>query len=259
MLKTSLRRMGLIRMLAAALFLVPGATLAAETGPDLAPTPTTTSPTARDIQVILRVRRTLMTDDVLGPQNVGIIVRVGVVTLWGPLTSADEIRQAIKAVKDVRGVQSVRSELYVAKDRRPAPPLWVLPDTPTPDRAAPLEPERQTVLAKRDRLPTRLPGDKDGPTSLPVPHTASLLAPVPLEAGPEEPTTVTAARSEGVPAAIERLQRGDARFSQIGVDWHDGTILLRSNPNDPAAVMTFARALADVPGVERVVLQTPKR
>jgi hypothetical protein len=86
-----------------------------------------------------------------------------------------------------------------------------------------------------------------------------LLTPIPLDAAAEEPTTVVAARTEGVPAAIERVQKSDARFGQIAVEWHEGTVRLHGNRNDPAAAMAFARLLSDVPGVERIVLQNPKK
>jgi hypothetical protein len=86
-----------------------------------------------------------------------------------------------------------------------------------------------------------------------------LLTPLLPDAPVEEPTTVTAARTEGVSAAIERLQKADARFGQIDTEWRDGTIILRSKRKDAAAVMAFARILSDVPGVERVVLQYAKR
>jgi osmotically-inducible protein OsmY len=207
-------------------------------------------PTARDFQVLIRIRRALMNDDVLAPMNVGIIVRSGVVTLWGPLANEDEINHAIKSVADVRGVQSVKSQLYVSRGARPTPPLFVLPENtaPVPE---PSRPAKETILTLRDKVAA--------PTALPAPGSARLMSPVAIETGPEAPTTVTAARTEGVPAAIERLQFADARFAQIDVEWRDGTILLRGNRNDAGAVMAFARQLSDVPGVERVVLQSPKR
>ena len=129
-----------------------------------------------------------------------------------------------------------------------------------PERLAPTDAlvsaDRGGVLAKYDRA-NHWAGAESGPTFLPQARSAALLAPVPLDAGPEVPTTVTAARTQGVPAAIYRIQKSDARFCQIGVDWHDGTIVLRGNRNDAPAAMAFARNLSDVPGVERVVLPAP--
>jgi osmotically-inducible protein OsmY len=250
-------------LLAIALLTLPCMAPAAETGPDFPKALPSSSPTTRDMQIVLRIRRALMTDEVLGPQNVGVIVRDGTATLWGPLTSPDEIRRALKAVGEVRGVRSVQSELYIAKDTRPLPPVFVLPETTTPDRAPPADAlasaRPQTILIKRDRLPSNLPATDDNPPSLPAPRTALLLAPVPLNARAEEPTTVTAARTEGVSAAIDRLQKADARFGQIDAEWRDGTIILRGKRHDASAAMAFARLLSDVPGVERVVLQYAKQ
>jgi osmotically-inducible protein OsmY len=217
------------------------------------------APTTRDMQIVLRIRRELRHDDVLGPRNVGVIVRDGVATLWGPLTSGDEIRRALQTAGGVRGVQSVCSELYVAKE--PLPPVFVLPETTTPDRAAPADAlvsaGQQTILTMRDRLPSFKPGAENGP--LPASRAALLLTPIPLDAPADEPTTITAARTEGVSAAIDRLHKSDARFGRIEAEWREGTVILHGKRKDASAVMAFARALSDVPGVERVVLQYAKQ
>lgn len=259
MSKTAGRQMHWCFLFAIALFVAPGIVCATETGPGIPPS----SPTTRDMQIVLRIRRALMTDDILGPQNVGVIVRDGAATLWGPLTSSDEIRRALKSVGEVRGVRSVNNELYVAKDTRPLPPVFVLPETTTPDRApaadALASARPQTILIKRDGLPNHLPGTEDGPPSPPAPRIALLLTPVPVDARVEEPTMVMAARTEGVSAAIDRLQKTDARFGQIDPEWRDGTIILRGKRQDASAAMAFARVLSDVPGVERVVIQYAKR
>jgi osmotically-inducible protein OsmY len=255
--KRLFQRPFLVSLCGFVLLVSPALLAAAETGPELAPTNTDAvpPPTARDLTVLLRVRRALMADDEMAPLNVGVSVRDGVATLWGPLTTKDQVRRALKTAADVRGVQSVRNDLYLAKDTRPLPPLFILPDK-LPERLAPTDAlvsaDRAGVLAKYDR-------PQSVPTFLPESRCAALLAPVPLDASPEEPTTVTAARAEGVPAAIDRIQKSDARFGQIGVDWRDGTIVLRGNRNDAAAAMSFARMLSDVPGVERVLLQNQKK
>jgi hypothetical protein len=218
--------------------------LATETAPDGAPALPSSAPT------------TLRTDDVLGTHNVGVIVRDGVATLWGPLPSGDDIRRALTAVGDVRGVQSVRSELYVAKD--PLPPVFVLPETTTPDRAAPTDAlastGQPTVLTTRDRLLTRLPASDERPRLPSASATATLLTPILLDAPIGEPTTVTAARTEGVSAAIDRLQKADARFGQINAEWRDGTIILHGERKDAAAAMAFARKFSEVRGVVIVFL-----
>jgi osmotically-inducible protein OsmY len=248
-------------LLAFAPLLAPATTLANETAPDVAPALPSSAPTTRDMQIVLRIRRALRQDEVFGTHNVGVVVRDGVATLWGPLPSGDEIRRALTAVGDVRGVQSVRSELYVAKD--PLPPVFVLPETTTPDRAAPgdalASAGQQTILANRDRWPARLPASDEGPQLPSASASAMLLTPILLDAPLQEPTTVTAARTEGVAAAIDRLQKADARFGQIEAEWRDGTIILHGKRKDAAAAMAFARLLSDVPGVERVVLQYPKK
>jgi osmotically-inducible protein OsmY len=248
-------------LLAFTLSFAPEAARAMETGPDITPNLSPSSPTTRDMQIVLRVRRALMKDEMLATQNVGVIVRDGVATLWGPLTSADEIRRALKTAGEVRGVQSVRCELYIAKGTRPLPPVFVLPETTTPDRAAPTDAlasaGQETILTRRNRTPSHLPAPDNGPPPTPS-RTALLLTPVPIDAAANEPTTVMAARTEGVPAAIDRLQKADARFGQIDAEWRDGTIVLHGKRKDASAAMAFARLLSEVPGVDRVVLHYAK-
>jgi osmotically-inducible protein OsmY len=248
-------------LLACSFLLAQGAAFATEMTPDAGATLPSSTATTRDMQVLLRIRRALRTDDVLATHNVGVSVRDGVATLWGPLPSGDDIRRALTAVGDVRGVQSVRSELYVAKE--PLPPSFILPETTTPDRApsrnALASAGQPTILTKRDRWAALLPATDERPPLPSASATAVLLTPILPDAPVEQLTTVTAARTEGVSAAIERLQKADARFGQIDAEWRDGTIILHGKRRDAAAVMAFARLLSDVPGVERVVLQYAKR
>src|SRR5207253_9001923 len=114
--------------------------------------------------------------------NVGVVVCDGVATLWGPLTTRDEIRRALKTAVGVRGIQSVHSELYVARDARPLPSLFVLPERMTPDRAA-----QADALALFPSRPATLAALAKTPAKPPAPGMAMLLSPVPFDAAPEQP------------------------------------------------------------------------
>ena len=138
------------------------------------------------------------------------------------------------------------------------PPVFVLPDALVPERTTPTEAivsnGSRSFLAAWNRMPATLPSAD----VIAAPRSGVMSGPVLGDPVPNEPTTVTSARAESVPTAIERLQQTDVRFGQIAADFRDGTVILRGNRNDASTVMAFARLLSDVPGVERIVLQNPK-
>src|SRR5260370_14022232 len=68
----------------------------------------------RDIEVQVRARRLLEEDPELAPFNLGVTVRNGEALVWGPVPSPEVRARALKKVADVRGVYTVRGELYVA-------------------------------------------------------------------------------------------------------------------------------------------------
>src|SRR5947209_4184529 len=84
----------------------------------------------RDLRLTVVARREFQHDRVLGPLNLGVQVRNGVATVWGPVPSVEVARQAVARLEAINGIFEVRSELQL---RRPAEkPL--LPELGIPTR-----------------------------------------------------------------------------------------------------------------------------
>jgi hypothetical protein len=75
------------------------------------------------------------------------------------------------------------------------------------------------------------------------PKLVLLMSPVPV-----------ADDSGDLAGAIERIRKGDERYRLIQFDVKNGAIYLHGTAK-PENVMAFARALSNVPGVERVVVR----
>jgi hypothetical protein len=161
-----------------------------------------TSP--RDMVLAVHVRRALLDDPALGPLNLGVKVRDGVVVLLGPVPTAALAQQAIRKVSEVRGVWQVRSELYLSRNANREPIALPLTDeAPTRTESASPDPISGGPGTLTGRAP---PGDppssgpssplsppgrgaeSEGSSSLPIPEPRSApLRPAPKrEAGAAE-------------------------------------------------------------------------
>lgn len=196
---------------------------------------------ARDLEIEVRARHLLLTDDELAPFNLGVTVRNGVAVVSGPVSSAEMKAKALKKIENVRGIFKVESGMYVARDAGQwldPPGIQQLPDAP-----------QQTSSAMPDlrtgQLPV-FPGQfevKKLSEPRGAPKLVTLLPPVAMSEDSGDLTTV-----------IERIRKGDERYRLIQYDLKNGAIYLRGSAK-PENVMAFARALSNVPGVERIVVQ----
>ena len=74
----------------------------------------------RDAQIAVAVKTALINDVVLGTAPIDVAVQGGVVTLRGPVPSAEDADRAVALARGVEGVAGVRSELVVDA-ARPSP------------------------------------------------------------------------------------------------------------------------------------------
>src|SRR5439155_5112664 len=74
----------------------------------------------RDWQLTIYARRVLSQDQELAPLNMGVSVRKGVATLWGPVTSASAALRARECLRRVPGLDDVHSELYIVEADNPS-------------------------------------------------------------------------------------------------------------------------------------------
>jgi hypothetical protein len=143
--------------------------------------------------------------------------------------------RAVKRIADVRGVYKVRSEMYISPSAgAPFDPNAekTLPDVP--ERTASAVPDRRTGMLPP--LPGRLASN-----NLDQPKPVTLMAPVALPDG-------------DVTMEIERIRLKDERYKQVRYEMKGGAVYVRGS-GKPEHTMAFARAVSNLPGVERVVLQ----
>jgi osmotically-inducible protein OsmY len=236
------------RLLAALLFLIPLGTslltaLVAAEGDEPPPQPQATTPSIRDVEVTIRAREALGKDRELAPLNLGVKVRRGEATLWGPVPSAALIRRATQVLENVRGVYKVRSELYIVMPP-PGPLVLPLPEPPT-----------LTESSSPDRVVSRL-NDLPGRTAEAPRAHVTLRGPV--EAVPPPQTDPPPTRQpdpppvESLAKAVERLRQSDLRFVSIKTEVRGGTVIVRGGTVRGEYVTAFAQAVAKLPGVDQV-------
>src|SRR3984957_21128808 len=91
------------------------------------------SDSTRDLEIQVRARQVLLTDEELAPFNLGVTVHHGVAIVWGPVSSPELRDKALKKIENVRGIFQVKSEMYVSHTAGmlPEPGLGqFLPDAP---------------------------------------------------------------------------------------------------------------------------------
>jgi hypothetical protein len=198
----------------------------------------------RDLEIQVRARRMLQEDQELAPFNLGVTVRNGAAVVWGPVSSAEIQAKALKKVENVRGVFSVRGAMYVAPEAgKPPQPgaTKLLPDVSEETGADAPDWRTGRLPSQTTRLASKQSDQRAGP-----PKTVRLKTPIVLA---EEPTVVNG----DVAGAIERIRAADERYRLIRYEMKDAAIYVRGDAK-PEHAMAFARAIANLPGVERVIL-----
>jgi osmotically-inducible protein OsmY len=246
--------------------------------PAAPPAPEAASRGTSDVELAIRAHQAILKDEALASVNIGVRVRDGVATVWGPVPSVEVARQILEKVHRVSGVREVRSELAIV------PHDGNLPDDAAP---APSSRPQSSEPAAVSKLPLpagaltgRQSGDEPAPAVTSVsllppttalapaadtsrPPPASLGRPVPLPPGsstarpgaaPTQATAADRAASPDLSAALDALRRGDARFQGIQWQVRDRVVTLGCSASRGEDLMAFANAVSRVPGVERVIL-----
>lgn len=195
--------------------------------------------TLDDCRLTMLALQGLQQDHQLGPLNLGVTVRSNRATLWGTVSTLDLSQRAEACIEDVPGIAAVTNELRIEKpretpaDERPRSLLF-RPSPPAEESLA--EPVRPATLT--GRAPEALP--RDGPPVMPA-----LTIPSP----PEQ-----SAKDRELIARLDQLRRDDLRYRGVSWEVHEGEVRLRGVVASSAEVMEFARAIAHLPGVRRVLL-----
>jgi hypothetical protein len=200
----------------------------------------------RDLELTIHARRALHTDARLGPLHIGVSVRDGVATLWGPVPTVEDARRAAKVLEAVAGIAAVRSELRLEKGR--PNDLLALPlpvDPPTRTATASPDPVSGSLGTLTRRNPARFAPDAEAP-----PPAVALGAPV------AAPAPAPANASPSLIEAVEALRQSERRFRRIRAEVRGGTVWLHPDDTPRQDVMAFYQVLARVHGVERVVIKS---
>jgi hypothetical protein len=216
-------------------------------GAEFPPLPPAARSPLRDLELTVHARRALRDDNSLGPLNLGVQVRDGVATLWGPVPTVADVRRAVKVLEAVPGLAAVRSELRLEKGQpNDLLSLPVPEDPPTRTDAASPDPLSGSLGTLTRRNPGRFPLAPAGP--LPV---ATLLPPVAAPAAPPRADPAPPSPAE----VVEALRNSERRFRRIRAEVRGGTVFLHPGDTPREDVMAFYQALAQVPGIERVVIK----
>ena len=162
--------------------------------------------------------------DELANLKIGVKVFTdGSAMLWGSASPADAVK-AEAVLKKVPGITSVLNTCEPTAGRAPTGPAAgpvLIPPPGTPD----------------DR-PTNTERKADEPI-------ARLLDPRPVD----RPIDY---------AAVERVRRGDPRFSRLTFDLRDGRVVIGGSAADPRAAWDLARQVAPLVGNRDVVVARPR-
>jgi hypothetical protein len=244
--------------------------------------PIPAGPNADDCRLTLLALQALTRDEHLGTLNLGLTVHDTILTLWGPVPSAACAQRAVVITRQVPGVGGIVNQLTILPPEEfPAPSAASFP--PGPSRRSresvgdhhPLTPG----LAGRPDTHRPVPGDgldwrppspterRAGPGSgsgssarlgRPIPILPPLVIRVPAPAPNQPPAGLTTATAQ--PAAVngmaglDRLVRADPRYRQLRPEVRGRDVYLHGVAYSLVDLHTLARAIAQVPGVGRVIL-----
>lgn len=216
----------------------------------------------RDFQLTVHARKALMDTPNLSPLNVGIRVRRGVVSVWGPVPDKQTALMVVAKLEALKGVSGVQSELYVGSGGEGVqafaiPPrrdtLQALATSPSISKGFPQPnvPEYQGT----SRV-LRMSPEGNG-TGNPVPVSPG--NPAKLTAMPDRQINSAPAPKTALPpteAMIAELVRQQPKFGLMRYKL-DGEVLVILGGGDPSRQMEFAQACSVIPGVGRVRLAQP--
>jgi hypothetical protein len=198
-------------------------------------------------------RQALLKDEQLAGRNLGISVRQGIATVWGPVPSEAVARRAVERLREVKGLLDVRSQLYVAAAAEPPPkssgrpallPLEPLMPNDLDNPAGTLKYPRTAAGGPR---PPPVSGDRP---ARPLSEAVALLAPVPPGGWNATPTS-----SSNLASSVEELWRSDLRYRIIRPQIQGSVVYLHGMASRREDMLDLAERLSRLPGVERVILK----
>lgn len=214
-------------------------------------------PFSADARLELKAEQWIAKDSVVADLEIGVTAHDCVITVWGPVATAEQARHAEQRLRQLEGVAEVVNDIHVrtpeearlladppvqaAVPPAPAPPLALTPPPVIVAQHAPVESGWSSALMNSPIPPPPAAPETRNETALKP--SVQLLAPQPI-------ANVAAA----LPALVDRVLRGSERFSAVRAQISGGVVRLHGTVRDAGDVFTLARLVSQVPGVERVVL-----
>jgi hypothetical protein len=225
-----------------------------------------------DLRHTILARQALRQDARLAPFNVGVRVQNRVAVLWGSVPSAELAQRAENVLRKLPDLVHVRSELHIEGDHVVLSP-GVRPGFLPEQASGPVSPSPRAELPVIGGITVVTGAATPGPNTPLCVHrpftppgvlmtwpNASQTPTAPSEnvrpahamLGPETP----APRPKTLHETVVALQQSKEAFGRLELVVSDAVVTVRGSANDPAT-HEFARLLARLPGVERVILREP--
>jgi hypothetical protein len=200
-----------------------------------------------DVRLTTEARQSLNADENLASLNLGVMVKAGIATLFGPIPSEELSRRAEARVRVVTGMQNVRNELHVAepdfRDLRRH-----LKSVEKADSAHQKVPEPILVLDPTGSMLSPTRHVQPPPVSTMFSLTRSDPAPATIAPAPVDPS-----------GEIERLRRRDKRFTHLNATCSSGVVTISGSLKNWPDLWEFADALAKLPGIDRIRIENVRR
>jgi osmotically-inducible protein OsmY len=227
---------------------------------------TSSTRTAKEIQIEARIRRALRQDAQLKSLNLAVELNGGIANLSGPVPTEDLKQRAIKIVRSVEGVLSVcAKELYISSSEPVGKRLAVVvqEDLPTQSRSA--SPDGTWNV---DRASNNSPSTNGRQVTLLAPETAPAASPALPSTKPVDGklggARLTANPHPALPGvcisdAVEQLRQRETRYQQIRARVEGSTVFVFPGDTATEDAMMFAQAVRRLPGVQHVILSSDPR
>jgi len=210
----------------------------------------------RDFQLTVHARQVLAEIPGLAGLNIGIRVRRGVLTLWGPIPDRKIVFLLIARMENLKGISRVISELYIGSGGEGVQAFTVLTnrepmqltDARTPPNSAETLPRTEGSLSRVLRMPSGLP--VPGKT-IGIPQPAQLTGKV-----EKSRAVITSSLQAQTEARLAELVRQQPCFGLIRYRL-DGECLMILGGSDAPRLMEFANCCSVISGIKRIQI-TPQ-
>ncbi len=197
---------------------------------------------ASDINLSLSARTAIAEDFRFFFLNLGVPVRDGIATVWGPVPSEESATQILEVIGKIKGIKGVHNDMVVLPEqdwpqewRRTRPLLRPLDQVTLP----------QPEVAVSLRPPLALDESSDAGNS------AFLQSLSPFARG----QFASQEHKPDLSDDLRAIKESDARFARIDVVLQDHIVYIRGQG---AILFTIAERVAVLSGVDRVVIQTTR-